>query len=224
MEVKMNTSDKATVKMRAGQFALRVASITLLASGMLATTGCRYDGNLSGMHWFLDMHDNSAVEAQEEDTTTLAMVKGDDWQHGGDSNPAFGGPGSAMRVPPEGTVPRSSTPYKYGVVDIVEAGNQLKNPLPASKEVLTRGRKMYDIYCAVCHGYQGLSDGPVVPPFPKPPMLAGAAASSRAWKDGMIFHMITVGRGLMKPYAAQLNESDRWAIVNYIRLLQQSSK
>ncbi len=34
---------------------------------------CNYAGNKSGLHWFLDLHDNLAVEAQEEDPTTLLL-------------------------------------------------------------------------------------------------------------------------------------------------------
>lgn len=208
----------------APKMARRVALVLLVGAAVFLTSGCRYNGNKSGLHWFLDMHDSYAVEAQEEDPTTLHMVKGKDWDQGADPISAFGGPGSAMRVPPEGTVPMNYAPYPYGPNDIVAAGEGLKNPLKPSQEVMERGKKMYDIYCAVCHGYTGKGDGPVVQPFPAPPSLVTAGAPTRVWKDGMIFHMITVGRGVMKPYAAQIDVADRWAIVNYVRLLQDSQK
>ncbi len=202
----------------------KLSALVLLGAAVALTSGCRYNGNKSGLHWFLDMHDSYAVEAQEEDTTTLNMIKGDSWDHGAGSVPAFGGPGSAMRVPPEGAVPRNQAPYQFEATDFAGAGEALRNPLPTSREVLERGKKEFEIYCAVCHGYTGHGDGPVVNPFPAPPSLVSPGAATRNWKDGSIFHMITMGRGVMKPYAAQVNVADRWAIVNYVRLLQKTQK
>ena len=200
----------------------KIAGLGLVFLMAASFGGCRYNGNLSGLHWFLDMHDSYAVEAQEEDITTLNAVKGDGLEQGADPIDVLGGPGSAMRVPPKGTVPKNYDPYPFQQSEIVEAGENLRNTLPATKEVLERGKKMFEIYCAVCHGYTGHGDGPVVPPFPAPPKLVGPAAATVNWKDGMIFHMITMGRGQMKPYAAQVSVEDRWAIVHYIRLLQKS--
>lgn len=193
----------------------------LLILGSL--TKCGYRGNKSGLHWFLDMHDSLAVEAQEEDTTTLNYTKEGDWYHGADLNSiAWGGPGSAMRVPPEGTVPRNYQPYPYGPTDFDKAAQELKNPLPRTQSVLERGKKEFEIYCYVCHGYRGQGDGPVVPPFPKPPNLITGAAKFQP--DGWTFHMITMGRGAMKSYAAQISVADRWAIIHYLRLLQQNGE
>jgi mono/diheme cytochrome c family protein len=198
-------------------------AVGLLLTGVLSLSSCRYDSNVSGLHWFLDMHDNYAVEAQEEDPTTRNVTLADGLQKGGSTLEVIGGPGSSMRVPPEGTVARNQTPYPFSAGEFMEAGDALTNPLSPTKEVLARGKKMYEINCAVCHGYKGNGDGPVVDPFPAPPSFVAASASTRLWKDGMIYHLITMGRGLMKPYAAQVRESDRWAIIHYVRLLQKSS-
>lgn len=180
-------------------------------------TGGRYHSNVSGMHWFLDMHDQSFVKSQREDTTTLADVKVS-LLKGADQNEVFGGPGSSMRVPPEGTVPRGYDPYPYSQAEIDQAGAALKNPLPLTAAVLERGQKEYEVYCSVCHGHLGEGDGPVVPRMTAPPSLITGAAKD--WQDGKIFHMITMGRGNMLPYAAQIRPADRWAIVHYVRVLQ----
>lgn len=46
----------------------------------------------------------------------------------------------------------------------------------------------------------------------------------RAVPDGQIFDVITVGFGLMASYAYQLPPRDRWAVVAYVRRLQQESQ
>jgi hypothetical protein len=58
--------------------------------------------------------------------------------------------------------------------------------------------------------------------LPIPPLTSDKV---KAFKDGRIFHIITDGQGLMGSYASQIrNESDRWAIVNYVRTLQRQAK
>jgi mono/diheme cytochrome c family protein len=43
-----------------------------------------------------------------------------------------------------------------------------------------------------------------------------------AWTDGQIYHIITMGRGLMASYAAQVEPDDRWKIILYIRKMQEA--
>lgn len=210
---------------KTGSFGIKSAVPgTLILLALFSMTSCKYNGNKSGMHWFLDMHDSLAVEAQEEDFTTMQMTIPEDRAHGADVNKVWGGPGSSMRVPPEGTVPRNYQPYLIAEGDFDTAGKTLKNPLAPTRDVLERGKKQYDIYCSVCHGFTGKGDGKVVPPMTPPPSLVSANATTKSWEDGKIYHMITVGRGIMKPYAAQIDPVDRWTIVHYIRLLQKTQQ
>ncbi|MCR9144950.1 MAG: cytochrome c [bacterium] len=193
----------------------------LAAAVLVSVSACNYSGNLSGMHWFLDMHDSHAVESQEEDYTTLATAKGDGWTKGMDDSEIWTGAGS-YRTPPEGSVPRNYDPYPYAAGEGAIAGQELQNPLPKTKAVLARGQKEYNAYCAVCHGYTGMGDGPVTPRFPDIPAVVSPTIMN--WKDGEIFHIVTMGRARMYPYAAQINPEDRWSIVHYVRLLQEKRK
>ncbi|MBX7057273.1 MAG: cytochrome c [Leptospirales bacterium] len=195
----------------------RIVSILVLLAALAPLTNCNYRGNKSGIHWFLDMQDSPAVEAQEEDFTTLSNVKGSAWERGADEHEAFGGPGSGVRVPPEGTVPRNFEPYPFAAADFV-GPRSLHNPLPSSAEVLARGQNRYNTYCATCHGYTGAGDGPVTPRFPDMPSLL--TGKIKDWSDGEIFHIVTMGRARMRPYAYQLPVDDRWAVIRYVRLLQ----
>ncbi len=122
-----------------------------------------------------------------------------------------------MLMPPDGTVPRGYEPYPYKE-DPEGAAKFLINPLPKTEEVVLAGEKAYNTYCIVCHGAKGLGDGPVVPPFPKPPSFHSEKVQN--WTDGRIFHVITVGQNLMPSYAAQIEPQTRWAIIRYLRVLQ----
>ena len=121
----------------------------------------------------------------------------------------------SMRPPVKGTIPRGFRPYE--ITDINEAGRILKNPLPRSKDVLKSGQNLYNVYCIVCHGKFGEGDGNVVPKFPRPPSLQ--TDKIRDFKDGQIFHIMTLGQNLMPSYADKVTEEERWSIVHYIRAL-----
>lgn len=125
----------------------------------------------------------------------------------------------AMRLPVSGTIPRGYQPYAYAN-DPEAAGRELKNPLARTMVNFKRGETMYNTYCLVCHGPMGEGDGTVVPKFPRPPSLQSDKV--RGWSDGRMYHVIRAGQGLMPTYAKQVAESDRWAIVHYIRALQRS--
>jgi hypothetical protein len=56
--------------------------------------------------------------------------------------------------------------------------------------------------------------------FPPPPSLH--LARLREAPVGHFFEVITNGFGLMYPYSARVEPSDRWAIIAYIRALQLS--
>ena len=124
----------------------------------------------------------------------------------------------SMRPPVKGTIPRDFKPYE--ITSIEEAGRVLKNPLPRSKEVMKKGQKLFNVYCIVCHGKFGEGDGNVVPKFPRPPSLQ--ADKIRDYKDGQIFHVMTLGQNLMPSYADRISEEERWQIVHYIRALQRA--
>jgi len=195
---------------------------TVLLTLILVTAfaSCNYAGNKSGIHYFLDMHDNLPVEAQEEDLTTLNHQFDGNYIKGADNIEVWSGPGAGLRIPPQGTVPRGYQPYLYEPTDFDTPARELKNPLMATAEVLKAGQKEYNIFCGVCHGQLGHGDGPVTPRFADIPALAGPNSQVLNWEDGRLFHIITVGRARMTPYAAQISPENRWAIIHYIRLLQ----
>lgn len=130
--------------------------------------------------------------------------------------------GQTLRAPAPGTVPRGRLPFPYGPgpEQARLAGLELVNPMPASEDALHRGEALFNTFCRVCHGPTGAGDGPMVPPFPAPP-----AYDSRSLRDqppGYVYHVITHGTGRMPAYAAQIRPEDRWKLVHWVQVLQQS--
>lgn len=125
-----------------------------------------------------------------------------------------------MRSPVKGSIPRDMIPFDYekSDEDRVAAGEELVNPLEASKENLARGEKAYGIFCLSCHGSKGDGMGLLYTSgrYPYPP-----ASLIEDWvkelKDGSIYHSITVGYGIMGAHGGMIPPGERWAIIHYIR-------
>jgi mono/diheme cytochrome c family protein len=134
-------------------------------------------------------------------------------------------PYEAPRPAPPGSVPFASPMERYEPpVEARDAalrawGDTLTNPLPMSEVVLARGQEVYETYCSLCHGPQGLGDGQLVGPGLLPFALDLTLPQTVARTDGYLYAVVRIGRGLMAPYR-RIPPSDRWAVVNYMRHLQ----
>lgn len=128
--------------------------------------------------------------------------------------------GMTEQEPVAGTVPRGFHPFHYGPgpAEAERAGRELTDPFAASEQNLARGKQVFDIFCAVCHGPSGEADGPIIPKYPNPPSFR--TAKSKSLPDGTLFHVITLGRNKMPSYASQVGADDRWKAILYIRRLQ----
>ena len=127
--------------------------------------------------------------------------------------------GIGMRKPVEGTVARGFMPYPFkGKPE--DAGKYLIDPLLPTKEVLEQGKSKFLTFCSPCHGNFAQGDSRLQGQFPSPPTLHSDKV--RNWPDGKIYHVITEGQNSMPSYAPQISPHDRWAIINYIRVLQRA--
>jgi mono/diheme cytochrome c family protein len=94
-------------------------------------------------------------------------------------------------------------------------------PIDVTKETMQRGQQRYNIYCAPCHGAQGDGKGLITNfGMPSPPSYQDARL--RSAPVGHFFDVITNGKGKMFSYASRVSVNDRWAIVAYVRALQQN--
>jgi mono/diheme cytochrome c family protein len=120
----------------------------------------------------------------------------------------------------EGTVAR-------GVIDDhlnlgVVGGNPVTEyPFAITRKEIERGMNRFNIYCTPCHSRTGDGWGMVVQRgLKRPPSFHEARL--KAAPVGYFFNVITNGFGQMSGYSAQIKPEDRWAIIAYVRALQQS--
>jgi mono/diheme cytochrome c family protein len=105
-----------------------------------------------------------------------------------------------------------------------------ENPLDLTSELVERGQKYFGIYCSVCHGMNGGGNGLVnrrarkilAATWIPPSSLHQDTLYTDKYPDGKLFSTISNGIRKMPGYAGQIKAHDRWAIVAYVRALQQS--
>lgn len=194
---------KSIVNLSVNGMILTVAA----ALSISALSGCGPRGNEPNVDLIQDMMETPAINAQAYD----------------EGSPHHSG----MRVPPEHTVPVGFTPYPYPT-DVAAAEKNLKNPLAGKMDpdTLLVGQKYFETNCKVCHGQNGEggveSQSVVASKMNlKPPTLLSDKV--KAWPDAHVYHVITVGQGVMGPYASHIPEQYRWQVVNYIRFLEKQA-
>lgn len=95
------------------------------------------------------------------------------------------------------------------------------NPLKGNAKALVKGKKIYYQICATCHGRSGIGDGPGGKTFdPKPADHTSEKVQKQS--DGELFWKITNGRGDMPTYGQLLSKTQRWQVIEYIRLLKKN--
>ena len=161
---------------------------------------CDRDRNTTGWQYFDDMVQSPAYETYSP-------------------NPNFAD-GKTMRNPVEGTIPIGYQPYLYEKTDEdrAKAGLTLVNPFDTSEKNLERGKQVYNVYCISCHGDKGDGKGFLFTskkyPFPPASLLSDKIRNN---PEGEIFHVITVGFGVMPQHGSQVRPEDRWKVAIYIK-------
>jgi len=163
-------------------------------------TSCDYHRRTTGWEYGKDMVHSAAYESYTP-------------------NPNFPD-GKTMQPPVEGTIPMGMIPYAFKKTDEDRAlaDKTLKNELELTDENLERGKRMYGIYCMQCHGEKGDGQGSlyVSKKYPYPPANL-LSEKMRENPDADIFHVITVGFGVMGAHGSMIQPEDRWKIAMYIK-------
>ncbi|MBX2796121.1 MAG: cytochrome c [Myxococcales bacterium] len=153
-----------------------------------------------GLPWDIDMADTQAVKAY------------------------------AQRMPdlPEGVVAQSNllSPKDYTTNAVRGSADAATLLAPvATDERKQLGEKMYGIYCAPCHGADGVKLGPVAASEGAPDRmpgvlaLAGPNGVAQLRDDSWIYLTIRNGGAVMPAYGHTMSDEEMWAIVHFVRTL-----
>ena len=128
--------------------------------------------------------------------------------------------GIQAQLPVEGSVPRGWQPYEYEDSNegYESAKLNLKSPLVNNEENLKNGKKMYDIYCSVCHGSKGDGQGILME---REKFLGIPSYADRDITEGSIYHVLMHGINLMGSHSGQVDDQERWQIAQYVLKLRE---
>jgi mono/diheme cytochrome c family protein len=132
-----------------------------------------------------------------------------------ENQPSVGYEEGPRLLPPDDAVPVSRPFY-------AAQGPDVENPVPADEVSLQRGEILFELNCVVCHGGGGRGDGPVTRFWREDARPPADLVSERviSYSDGTINTFITQGIGAMPPLRENLDERQRWDVINYLRYLQ----
>jgi hypothetical protein len=103
----------------------------------------------------------------------------------------------------------------------VSTGTDIQSPFDmAQPAVINRGKAVYLIFCAQCHGHNHDGDGTVGQSFaPLPTDLRSAKVQGS--HEGVLFRNISYGvpDGRQPPLHATITIEDRWRVVSYVKSL-----
>ncbi|EMY81252.1 cytochrome c [Psychroflexus gondwanensis] len=125
------------------------------------------------------------------------------------------------KIPEEGSISRGFTPYEYDddPDGYALAKAELKNEVPYTEENLAKGKELYAIYCATCHGDNGKGKGYLV----EREKILGVPSyddQGRAITEGSVYHVMWHGINTMGSYASQMDSEELWLVDHYVMKLK----
>ena len=93
------------------------------------------------------------------------------------------------------------------------------SPLDLNDENFKKGKELYAVYCAVCHGSKGDGQGILMT---REKFLGIPSYADRDITDGSIYHVLMYGKNLMGSHASQVDSKERWQISQYVLSLREN--
>lgn len=100
-----------------------------------------------------------------------------------------------------------------------KSARELRNPVAVTPQGMRAAARFYKENCVTCHGRAGASNGPAAESLPQRPANFTDESLMRRASDGELFWKISTGRAPMPAWQGKLSESERWQLVNYLRML-----
>jgi hypothetical protein len=192
---------KERINFKAGTAFLIVATMIMMSSS------CYYSNKSPGWEYMPDMVHSVAYETYTQ-------------------NVFFPDSMNAI-LPVPNTIPRGVyMPFHYSanLSGYDSAGMYLHFPNWLNAKSSEEGKRLFGIYCAVCHGFTGKGDGSIVNnpniknPFPPPPSYYDSLRLNLS--EGKAYHSVHYGKNLMGPYSKILDHDQLWKIVYYVKSMQ----
>ena len=126
-----------------------------------------------------------------------------------DRQPSYKPYQAPVLAPPAGSVPVTGK-------ELLSQDSNVRNPVAPTATSLGKGKTLFEINCAMCHGTTSAERGPVGRKLkPSPPGLDRELINGRS--DTHIFKAISFGFGRMPPFRDKLTPEERWNLVNFLR-------
>jgi len=130
--------------------------------------------------------------------------------------------GTYNKMPATGTIAREQMLPDH----IAESDTNLAKahtcPVTLKESDLEEGKRLFLIYCGICHGEKMDGNGPLYTSGKFVAMPANLRSGEKYLNmtEGQIYHGIVYGKNAMGAYASQLDTKQRWKVVAYIRKVQ----
>jgi len=111
---------------------------------------------------------------------------------------------------------QASAPAEYKIPP--EAIKQI-NPVKPTPESLARGKKSYNLDCAMCHGADGGGKGDLAADMKAPLLDYRDPKALKDKTDGELAYVIKNGKGEMPAEGDRAQGERLWDLVNYVRSL-----
>jgi mono/diheme cytochrome c family protein len=135
---------------------------------------------------------------------------------------------NAISVPTNGYVPYYFADSDSGRLQAI--AELVDNPFPITENGLARGKNLYNIFCAICHGENGNGLGYIYDTDKNPYAKYPAAPASFLRQEyleasnGRYYNAIMYGYNVMGAYKDKISYEERWQVIHYIRKLQAAEK
>ena len=202
-------------------------TLVVALGGMALVMGCSSEADSPGLEYMPDMYRSPSIEAYVD--------YGQDPYYFGDSIAKAQRGTQSARLPVNGTIPFAGDeadasynfpyPYTHTEEGYEQAGKELHSPIAMTEATVEQGKFIYEKFCIECHGPTGKGDGPVVKKgnYPQPPAYDGTQLKDLP--EGKMFHSLTYGRNIaMGSHASQINQKERWLVIQYVKYLQHEGK
>lgn len=135
-------------------------------------------------------------------------------------NPNFAD-SQTSRLPVSGTIARGHMLPDHLTEGDTQAYKTYTTTLRFNEDEMAEGKRLFMIYCAICHGPELDGNGPLY-------KTGKFAAMPANFKDAKYLHLpigqmyaaVKFGKNMMGSYASQLNEKQRWMVLAFIKKTQ----